>query len=365
MTARYAIDTDEDRFALLVGGIRAASARAAMTEALRYLGPHLLTLPGGENPTRDIPHRDKWIEPEMRAIGEIDGVTNNNPGARYTRYGDTPEYSAGRQLTAGDFAKAVILQRAFTADYPVFTQVRGDLPIKFQAGTPAPLDLGLYAFRDRGLTPDILGPITEAKAAQVNACNRAAPGDVVFQLETPAAVVMTTTTADGQPRTAADQARTAGWLAGMLVDLPARCPGSEWGIHLCDGDWFHQAMTEPDSALPLVLLASEIIRQWPAGPGAPRLRYLHLPFAAAAKPPATDPAWYESLGDLKLPAGCRLAAGFVHELLDIQALRALLATIEKAYGGPVGIAATCGLVRRPKDDQVPDAMVKTAQLLAA
>jgi hypothetical protein len=124
-------------------------------------------------------------------------------------------------------------------------------------------------------------------------------------------------------------------------------------------------MTEPDSALPFVLLASEIARQWPTGPDAPRLRLFHFPFAAAAKPPATDPAWYESLGDLKLPAGCKFAAGFVHELLDIQALRALLATIEKAYGGPVGIAAACGLVRRPDPAQVPDALAKTAQLLAA
>ena len=365
MTTGYVTDTGEDRFALLVGGIRADSARAAMTEVRRILGSSARAWPDGENPTQDIPQRDTWIEPEMRAIAGIDGVTSNNPGAGYTGPDDAPWYSARRQLTADDFAKAVILERAFKASYPVFTEVRGDLPVRFQAGTPAHLDLALYAFRERGLAPDILDPIAEAKARQVNACNSAAPGDVVFQLETPASVVMTTTTADGEPRTAADQARTAAWLAGLLVDLPARCPGSAWGVHLCDGDWFHQAMTEPDSALPLVLLASEIVRQWPACPDAPRIEYFHFPFAAAAKPPATAPAWYESLADLKLPAGCGLAAGFVHELLDIRALRALLAVIEKAYGAPVGVAATCGLGRRPRRAQVADAMTKMAELVPA
>jgi len=68
------------------------------------------------------------------------------------------------------------------------------------------------------------------------------------------------------------------------------------------------------------------------GPEAAVLEYVHLPFAAAGKPPWADPAWYEPLASLSLPPGCRLAAGFVHELLDLASLRGLLGIIEEAYG---------------------------------
>jgi hypothetical protein len=331
-----------------------------MTTALSYLGPSLLLLPDGEIPTEAIPDRADWIQPELRGVPEIPGVITHNAQARYSGYEDTPWYEAGRQLTADDFDPVVILQRTFETSYPVFTELRRDgrLPgLRFQAGMPAPLDLGLYTFRGAGLSQDLHSAITEAKARQVRACHAQAPGDVVFQIETPAGLHMVAT--------ADDQARSAAYVAGLLTDLPRRCPGTAWGIHLCDGDWYHKAQTEPSSALPLVLLAAEVAAQWPAGPDAPVLEYVHLPFAPADKPPAADAAWYRPLADLRMPAGCRLVAGFVHELLDLEALRGLLDVIERAYGAEVTIAATCGLGRRPHPDQPIDAMTKMAALATA
>jgi hypothetical protein len=330
-----------------------------MTTALECLGPTLLSLPDGENPTGQFPTRHLWIQPELLGIPGLPGAVNCNPDAKMTGYDDVYWWEATRPLTADDFAPVVILQRAFAETYPAFCEVRDrfQLPgLRFQIGMPAALDLGVMSFHDAGLAPALQDPITEAKAAQVRAI-RAQASDVVFQMETPWGVHMVATSED--PAKAAEVA------AGLLVGLPRRCPGTRWGIHLCDGDWFHQANTEPGSALPLVLLANEIVAQWPTGPEAPVLDYVHMPFAAAAKPPAMDATWYQALGDLRLPGGCQLAAGFVHEALDLDANRAVLFLAENAYGAQVTIATSCGLGRRPDPAQVPDALEKMAALAGA
>jgi hypothetical protein len=362
MTQGYAKDNGGNRYTHLVGGVPADSARAAIAQMLDHLGPTLLQVPDGENPTADIPARANWIEPEILAVPSLPGVITRNAEARYTSYEDTPWYEATGPLTADDFDPVVVLRRAFEASYPVFRELRDERGLgrlRFQAGVPSVLDLALIAFREAGLAADLFNLITEAKARQVLACHAHAPGDVVFQLETPVAVRWVATAAD--PATAAVD------VAGLLTDLPRLCPGTAWGVHLCDGDWHHQAAVEPSSALPLVLLASQIIAQWPAGPGAPVLGYIHMPFAAASKPPAADPAWYAPLGDLhkRMPEGCRLAAGFVHERVGLTELRSLLRVIEDAYGAPVTIAATCGLGRRPEPGQAVDAITKMAALAAA
>ena len=351
--------TGSARYTHLIGALTAPSADEAMTTALQYLGPTLLSLPDGENPTGQFPTRHLWIQPEMMAIPGLPGVVNCNPDAKMTGYDDISWWRAERPLTADDFAPAVILQRAFEQTYPAFCAVRDrfQLPgLRFQIGTPAALDLGVMSFRDAGLAPALQDPITDAKAVQVRAVHAQAPG-VVFQMESPCSVQMVATSED--------QAKTAEYAASMLVGLPRRCPRTMWGIHLCDGDWFHEEMTEPGSALPLVLLANEIAAQWPTGPQAPVLDYIHLPLAAAAKPPATDPAWYQALGDLRLPDGCRFAAGFVHEALDLDANRAVLGLVEAAYGAQVTVATSCGLGRLPDPGQVPDALEKMAALAAA
>jgi hypothetical protein len=330
-----------------------------MTTALEHLEPTLLSLPDGENDTEQFPTRHNWIQPEMLSIPDLPGAVNCNPGAQMTGYDDVYWWRATGPLTAADFAPVVILQRAFAETYPAFCEVRDQfrLPgLRFQIGMPAALDLAVMSFHEAGLAPALHDPITEAKAAQVRAVHAQAPGDVVFQLETPWSVQMVATSED--PAKAAEVA------AGLLVGLPQGCPGTMWGVHLCDGDWFHQANTDPASALPLVLLANEIVAQWPTGPDAPVLEYIHMPFAAAAKPPAMDAAWYQALGDLRLPEGCRLAAGFVHEALDLAANQTVLGLVEDAYGAQVTIATSCGLGRRPDPGQVPDALQKMAGLAA-
>jgi hypothetical protein len=241
-----------------------------------------------------------------------------------------------------------MLRKAFDQTYQLSRQARQGYPeMPGQWGIPAALDLILFAFHEAGGV--LHEACTEAKAEQVLACQAVADSHqdkVVFQIESVAAISMMTT--------AGDQPKAAAWLASLLTMLPRRCPGVSFTVHLCDGDWGHEAMSEPESALPLVLLANEIAAQWPAEA---RLLGVQLPFAAAAKPPSLDPAWYDTLSLLKLGEAF-LAAGFVHELLPLEDLRVLQATIEETYGGPVVLAPPCGLGRRPDPDQARDVLHK-------
>jgi hypothetical protein len=365
MIEGYGNHNGSNRYTHLVGGFPADTALAAMAQVMDHLGPTLRYVPDGEVDTPDIPDRHDWIAPELGGVSRIRGVKTCNPHAGYTGYDDVPYYQPTTPLTVGDFDPAVILERAFDDSYPVFRALRAERGLsrlRFQAGGPSAFDLALLAFREEGLGADLLNLITEAKARQVRACHAQGPGDVVFQMETPAATRWVAT--------AADPAKAAVYVAGLLTDLPRLCPGTAWGVHLCLGDWNHQAAVEPFSAAPQVMLAKEIIAQWPAEiADPPALEYFHLPWAAASKPPSLDPAWSAPVAELELrrhmPPGARLAAGFVHEDLDLPALRRLLAIIEAAYGAEVTIAATCGLGRRPDPRQAVDALVKMAALAAA
>jgi hypothetical protein len=124
----------------------------------------------------------------------------------------------------------------------------------------------------------------------------------------------------------------------------------------------HKALGHMRDVRPLVLLANELARQWPADRP---LEYIHAPFAAAEEPPTFDEAFYAPLGDLELPAEIRFIAGCVHESLDLEDQRRLIALIEGLAGRQVDLAAACGLSRRPDVAQAWDAMDKSAALVDA
>ena len=93
------------------------------------------------------------------------------------------------------------------------------------------------------------------------------------------------------------------------------------------------------------------------------LEYVHAPFAAAKEPPIEAEAFYEPLRDLELPDDTRFIAGFLHESLDTEAHRELLARIERLSGREVDVAAACGLGRRASDEEAFEQMRETAALL--
>jgi hypothetical protein len=94
---------------------------------------------------------------------------------------------------------------------------------------------------------------------------------------------------------------------------------------------------------PTVQLANAIAARWPSQAS---LAYVHLPLAAGDQAPSLSASYYAPLAKLSLPASTRVVAGFVHEELSQDQLRAVLRMVESAAGRRVDVAAPCGLGRR-------------------
>jgi hypothetical protein len=337
------------RRAYMVGGMEGASPESAMRTMIGYLGAALMSLPDPEVDTPEFPLRAQWCTTELLRIPEIPGVEQVQPGG-YTGYGDVPSYTAARELTVADFSHAVIFQEAFRQTYSFSRRLRQGLDMAAQMGTPAPLDIALFSFHKVGGAEH--DAFAAAKAEQIMACQAVADhaGDkLVVQIETVAAVNMTASSED--------PAGTAKQLAGLLATLPRLCPGVTFTAHICNGDWGHQAMTNPASAQPLVLLANEIAAQWPDGA---TLAGIHMPFAAGEQPPSGDVAWYEPLRQLDLPGSTFLAAGAAHESVTEDGLRKVLDMIETSARREVAVSPACGLGRRPSREQALNVLRKVA-----
>ncbi|MGI9005865.1 MAG: hypothetical protein ACR2FU_06670 [Streptosporangiaceae bacterium] len=347
------------RQAHLVGSIPGANAAEAMKAALSRLAPYLLTLSDGETGPRAM-----WV-------GHcIDGLRANPSlelagGGKldFSSYEDVPQYQLkdGATLAAGSVEASLPYLDAFTESYPVFQVLRSryhrpDLP--FQVGIPGPVDLSADSFGfQAGFDPRYLQPCLEATASQITKVAAAGGDDVLFQLETPAALIAVTMAGAEGAAAAARQ------LAAATAALPASVPaGTRFGVHLCLGDMNHTAMTGMPDITPAVLVANELAAAWPAGR---TLEFVHMPFAAAQDPPSFDPEFYRPLAKLDLPATVRFVAGCIHESLDDSGQAELLAMIEDEAGREADVAAACGLGRRPDPAQAWDAMDKARRLVTA
>lgn len=133
-------------------------------------------------------------------------------------------------------------------------------------------------------------------------------------------------------------------LARLVRAAPA---GARFGVHLCLGDMNHRALGRMDDLGPVVALANALAAKWPQGRP---LAYVHAPFGAADVPPSVDPAFTAPLADLRLPSTTRFVAGLVHEHVDVDQQRAMLARVEGLVGSTADVAAACGLGRRDRDD---------------
>jgi hypothetical protein len=208
-----------------------------------------------------------------------------------------------------------------------------------------------------GFDPRYLQPCLEATASQVTKVAAAGGSDVIFQLETPAALIAVVMAGEEGAAAAARQ------LAAGTAALPASVPvGTRFGVHLCLGDLNHKSMVGLRDISPAVLVANEIAAAWPAGRS---LEFVHMPFAAAEEPPSFDPEFYQPLAELDLPASVRFVAGCIHESLDDALQADLLGMIEDQAGREADVAASCGLGRRPDPAQAWDAMDKARRLCEA
>ncbi len=327
----------EPRGSMLVGSIPAPDARAAMELAAGALAPHLHWLPDGETGPRS-----KWI------INVIDGL-RRHPAFRLTKegnwtsYSDRPEFRLRRGVRLDPASLELGHVASYEESRPAFDAVRSECgrpELRFQVGLPSAFDLALFGLGPRGALRH-RAPFRAALAAEVAAIAAQASSsgnDVVFQLEIPAELVFAVKApAPLRPLVVAAMSRFA-------IEVAAAAPANtSWGIHLCLGDLGHRALAGMRDTAPLVALATAIARRWPAGR---TLAYLHLPMCEGDQPASTDPRFYAPLAGLRVPTGCRVAAGFVHESATKDDLAATLALIETALGGRVDVAASCGLGRR-------------------
>jgi hypothetical protein len=337
----------------LVGAWPGRGPEHAMELALRRLAPHLDRMTDGETGDRHL-----WVTPAMEKF-------RANPDVEMVNDGDWSDYENVAKWRVRDGAALnpdnirLHYALAFENSFPSFKVLRerfGRPDMRFQVGIPLPLDLAVYSFGDAAFAdPSIVEACTAASVREIAEISRQGGDEVVFQLESVVALV-----AVAQAEAEAQEA-VAGQMAATFIDVAARSPeGARFGMHLCLGDLNHKAYASMSDVRPLVLLANAIVAGWPDGRA---LDYVHAPFAAAAEPPIPEESFYEPLADLALPDDTRFIAGFLHESLDTDAHRELLARIERLTGREVDVAAACGLGRRASDEEAFDQMREAAALL--
>lgn len=351
------------RRALLVGSLPADDEADAMANAMALLGPALDALPDGEIGERSAQfpagNRSAWTA----IIGSI--CRADTASWKVVREGETNElgwstdYESGMRLAPrrrpSDMAAHLDLgwNRFARQSYPDFERVRSahDRPdLRFQVGLPTAL----------GMTFTMMSPVNalryasafnERLAVEANDILDHLGGDNVrFQLEVPGELALAYRT----------RGRALGFALRTVLGLANRIrPEASFGIHLCFGDLNNKALITQPSLTPAVRFTNELVERWPT---THRLEYVHMPLAEADLAPPTDPDWYAPLGDLQLPADCRLVAGFVHDKLDDAEHDHLLAILDDVAGHPVDVASSCGLGRR--DRTTADSLMRQTARLA-
>jgi hypothetical protein len=337
------------RDAHLVGSLPGATAAEAMGTALAVLGPRLRSLPDGETG-----QRRNWILSIVEAMRSHPDLELRREGD-WSDYDRTPRFRVrrGHRLFGATLDLGHV--DAVRETLPTFLEARaatGRDDLAFQQGVPSDLDLALFA----------LGPVgalrrrrafTEATLVEVREIAALAGPGTLFQIEMPAELVLLARAP------APVRPLLARLLAGGTARLAAGAPpGTRFAVHLCLGDMNNRAFGTMGDVGPLVLLANALAEAWPDGRP---LELVHAPFAAADRPAPTDPAFYAPLHDLRLPAGVRFAAGFVHEAQALEDQRRIRTIVEDLLGQPVVVSSACGLGRRT-DEAARAVLERTAEL---
>jgi len=325
-----------------------ADARMAMAWQLDELRGRLRRLSGGETGPRLL-----WIAALIDELARLPQIQTVHSG-KWTGYDDAVRLAVrrGARLSAEDIplrlAEHALEELAVLRENG--SPATSELPL--QIGVPCYLDLALFIFGPLGVIRH-RRMFLDAIAGQLADIHAQAGDRVVYQLETPVALVAVTGT---PPPLRAAMARL---IAGLVLRQVARAPrGSRFGVHLCLGDLGHRALRQLNTADPVVRLANAIARRWPTGR---RLEYLHLPMSGGDLPPTTDAAFYAPLRGLRV--GADVVAGIAHEGQDRTAQLAVRTLVERATGTTVDIATSCGLGRRTPE-QAEQAIAAMRALLA-
>jgi hypothetical protein len=337
------------RASLLVGSLPFEDEEACMRRSLDVLGSSLRTLPDGEvgekSPQFPRGNRIAWV---MYAVEKITADLANWEMIKAPARGAdgmAVDYQGIQKLkprrSPREMPQYVSLgyDTFFERSYPIFQRLRDErgLPLRFQLGVPTGFAMG-FAFASEVDWIRYTGAFNTVLAREVNRAVAQAPDDVVVQLEVPPELY------------AAYQLPTLMMSIALrpIYDLLSKItPGTRIGMHLCLGDFHNEALIHPKTLGKMVEFSNRMVAHWPR---AYPLDYVHYPLAEGAVPPTTDPYHYEPLHAVKLPPDTRFVAGFVHEKLSLDDNQAILHAIEDVRGGPVDLAASCGLGRRTPDE---------------
>jgi hypothetical protein len=327
-----------ERYAHLVGSLPGASAYEAMSTAMKILGDRLHSLPDGETG-----ERRNWIISIVENLRRHPDFELAKQGD-WTDYDKTPQLKVrkGRTLYGANLDFGHI--GAARTSWPAFQQIRieFDQPaLAYQSGVPGDLDLAMFTLGPVGALTN-RRPFTEATLAEIRGVRKITGDSTVFQIEIPVELVLL---AKAPP---AVMPVLAGRFAKMITRLAAASPaGSRFGIHLCLGDMNNKAFGTMKDVRPLVALSNAVVGSWPHNQP---LDYIHAPFAAADQPATTRAGFYAPLGDLKVPASTRFAAGFAHESQSLADQVRIHNMIEDRIRRTVDVSAACGLGRRNFED---------------
>ncbi|WP_158889000.1 hypothetical protein [Amycolatopsis anabasis] len=289
----------------------------------------LLTLPCDQDP--------QWIVNWLVSLADVAALQTVHTGDS-TSYEDLPAYglAPGHRLAPEDIA----LRRASDVTAAMAARNRlssdRDLP-PHQVSVPNALDLSFFCFGGPKAALAHLSVFREAVLTDIRHIHDRWGDDVVFQLETPAVLVMF----DRTPRQLWP-ALSFG-LAHKTAQLITGAPRSaRWILHLCHGDLAHEPLVEPRDLVPAVQFLNALHRRLN------RLDYpmptAHIPMCTGITGPPTEPLFYRALQHLR--TGIDIIAGLADELHPEDS-RTALHLVESELGHrAIAVAAACGLGRR-------------------
>ena len=216
-----------NRKSLLVGSIPAADTAEAVASALGELGSTLIAIPDGE--TGD---RKPWVAEIIDRLSDHPAFRLKKVG-NWTSYKDVPRYGVRRGTKVDPASLNMGYLRAYEQSrVAVKTAVaQHDIEhLPFQSGVASGFDLALFSLGFWGALRH-RDAFNAATAREITGIKAQAGGDVVFQIEVPAELVMVTRSP------AVLRAPVAALMGRLTTELARQTPaGTRFGIHLCYGD---------------------------------------------------------------------------------------------------------------------------------
>ena len=324
--------TDQPRGAHLVGSVPLGSAEEVFRTASAKLGAHLRRIPDGE--TGD---RSQWVGWQGFAFKRLPQfeLVKPSPG----QYPPTPRFRprAGADLTGAGFGNLGYADEALRS-FEVFRALRDQGVIRpgvrFQVSIPTPL-APVVMFVVDGAQAQV-EPLYEAQMLdELRRILEGIPHDLLA-MQWDVCIEMWL----WERWLAAPFEDVEGEVLARLARLGAAVPdGVELGFHLCYGDYQHEHFKQPADAGILVEMAGGIL----AGVERP-VQWLHLPVPIDR----SDDGYFRPMERLTGLDRTELYLGLVHFRDGVGGTGARVRTALD-HVRAFGVAAECGLGRRPAD----------------